>query len=542
MRQIQQQIPFAIAATVFLVLLALLTYKSIQTNDGVLVYTLDDPYIHMAMAKNLSEHGIFGVTSYAFSSSTSSPLWTLLLALFYKIVGVSDWIPGILATCFGLLMLYEGHSLCRMINIQAFGRIVVCLFIVYFTPLIAVVSTGMEHAMHAYFALILLHMALAFANNPERRTLLYMCIGGFCAVATRYESLFLAAPLGLWLISLKHWKAAVLLGILSCAPVVIYGIFSVFNGSFFLPNSLMLKGTFPSIDGLEALINTLGFRGFSFLTKTKHLYVICILLLLGCSLVRKTNRHLSTCALCIVGTILLHLQFATTGWFYRYESYLIVIAWPIMGGLYCGLREILFFQALDWQNRTTRGALFLCTVLFLWPLHCRAKQSFDDVVPASHHIYRQQYHMARFLRQMYPAGGCVALNDLGAVAYYTNAKILDLWGLGTIEVTRAKRNGQFTADVVRQLLEFYQPQVIMLYADCFVGRMPDILIPAAEWTIRDNYFRKTVTFYALSDAAANDLKQRLIQYQRLLPESVEVIYYTAVLPATPNELPPVTTR
>ena len=69
---------------------------SLRGTGGQIVYALDDPYIHMAMAKNLALHGVWGVSSEGFTSSSSSLAWTALLALFFKVFGARDVIPFVL--------------------------------------------------------------------------------------------------------------------------------------------------------------------------------------------------------------------------------------------------------------------------------------------------------------------------------------------------------------------------------------------------------------------------------------------------------------
>src|SRR6478735_4099968 len=60
---------------------------------GELVYPLDDAYIHMAIAKNLQQHGVWGVTRYDFSSTSSSILYTLLLTFSFALFGIKAWLP-----------------------------------------------------------------------------------------------------------------------------------------------------------------------------------------------------------------------------------------------------------------------------------------------------------------------------------------------------------------------------------------------------------------------------------------------------------------
>src|SRR5579859_966505 len=85
--------PIILSSLVFLEILVAFVLASLSQNDGHLIYTLDDPYIHMAMAKNFALYNVWGITRYGFTSATSSPLWTFLLSLFYRVFGVSDYTP-----------------------------------------------------------------------------------------------------------------------------------------------------------------------------------------------------------------------------------------------------------------------------------------------------------------------------------------------------------------------------------------------------------------------------------------------------------------
>jgi hypothetical protein len=62
------------------IIVATILVLSIIRNQGHVVYALDDAYIHMAIAKNFAQHGVWGITQYGFTSSSSSLLYTLLLS------------------------------------------------------------------------------------------------------------------------------------------------------------------------------------------------------------------------------------------------------------------------------------------------------------------------------------------------------------------------------------------------------------------------------------------------------------------------------
>ncbi|MFQ6618145.1 MAG: hypothetical protein ACE5QV_05600, partial [Fidelibacterota bacterium] len=60
--------PPLLAAIILFITITVVLLISINKNQGHLIYVLDDAYIHMAIAKNLSQYGIWGVTKYGFSS------------------------------------------------------------------------------------------------------------------------------------------------------------------------------------------------------------------------------------------------------------------------------------------------------------------------------------------------------------------------------------------------------------------------------------------------------------------------------------------
>src|SRR5262245_53231634 len=97
--------PLAVSAGVFGAGVTFTVWTAIQQADGSLVYSLDDAYIHMAMAKNLALHGVWGCTPFHFSSSSSSLLWTTILALTYFVTGVREVTPLVLNTLLALLTL-----------------------------------------------------------------------------------------------------------------------------------------------------------------------------------------------------------------------------------------------------------------------------------------------------------------------------------------------------------------------------------------------------------------------------------------------------
>jgi hypothetical protein len=69
---------------------------------------------------------------------------------------------------------------------------------------------------------------------------------GLLTCFIRYEGLFLVGVAGLLLLWKRRFGLAVKLGIISFLPLLCFGVYSILKGSYFLPNSMLLKS-----DGLQ---------------------------------------------------------------------------------------------------------------------------------------------------------------------------------------------------------------------------------------------------------------------------------------------------
>lgn len=167
-----------------------LVFHSISQNNGNFVYVLDDPYIHMAIAKNFSLFGVWGVDRYAFSPASSSILWSLLISFFYFFLGVNDWIPLILNIIFALLLLYAIFEfLSRLVKSNSL-ILFILLFVIFVTPFFLLVFTGQEHLLHTLITLLFAYKTAMLVSNKSERNSTGNNISPFDIVQMLFLSFF----------------------------------------------------------------------------------------------------------------------------------------------------------------------------------------------------------------------------------------------------------------------------------------------------------------------------------------------------------------
>ncbi|MBL0174662.1 MAG: glycosyltransferase family 39 protein [Ignavibacteria bacterium] len=530
--RLSRGVPSVIASAVFLFGVWRIASLSIAANDGHFVHPLDDPYIHMAMAKNLVENGVYAPGSGTFAAASSSPLWTFLLAGSFAVAGAREWLPLAWNLLFGVLAIAVASSIARRLGLGAIASSVACLALVYLTPMIPVAFAGLEHMAHLFSVLLLLRIAIDSLEGERAQSGLALAAAAALAVSFRYESLFLVVLLAVvFVVTRKTRLAFVILGA-ALVPVCIFGLWSLAHGGWFLPNSLMLKGKFPEARGTRRLMRTLFLRGVQDLDLYAHLMSLLAAMAFTALLSRVSRKVLLPLALLIAGGVYLQLQFAAIGFFYRYEAYLLGA-----GTLFAFCASALFLKrqwALPARNPVLLATAMLSAVALIpifWSVHVRATFALETCVPASLSIYRQQYQMARFVRDELGPHPRIAANDIGCLAFYTDAHVLDAFGLGSNAVTGLRRERRYSPATLDSLLRAGRITTVMVYRSWFTDawanggtELPATLHTAGTMRIADNHgcADSTVEFLGTTPAAADTIAKALAHFRASAPTGVSI--------------------
>jgi hypothetical protein len=521
-------------------------YQVLGRTNGTFSYPLDDAYIHMALARNLAVHGNWGISPHEFASASSSLLYTLLLAALFKLFSIHVIIPFVFNCVVGVVLLVVVQRWLRKENIAGGGQLGILLVIVFVAPLPILIICGMEHTLQCLFSFLFVFgfagwLEGSLADRHGKWKFPWpVAMYGLLVTFIRYEGLFLVAIVCLILVWHRKMGLAVKLGLISVLPVAIFGIFSIIKGSYFLPNSVLLKsgGAPLSLSGmLQFLDNTLVQKltivktdeipygiprpGISLLATQRLLIILPAVYWIFLKYIRQRAAYGYILGI-LLGCTILQLCFASTGWLYRYEAYLIFCTVVIVSVLvYKYGREVMREKAI--------GALLMMAVALFalgFPVVLRSTAAFSKTGTACVNVYQQQYQMGQFLHTYYDKDAFAA-NDIGAVSFFTEGPNVDLWGLGNIQVARAKKKGYWTADFLDSLCRSRRVRIAVLYDKWFSDSLLNRWTKVAIWQIRNNVIcgDDSVSFFAVGRENAPALRRNLQEYEARLPAGVTVRYY-----------------
>lgn len=448
----------------------------ILINVGILIYTvnsefhysLDDPFIHLEIANNLVEFGNYGINESEFTSPSSSPLWTFLLSGIIYLFGNYEYIPLYLNLLISIIfvILYSKYN-------NKKEETIILLFATLLTSIPVLIINGMEHILHiSLFAYIFFKLnSLAFEKrNLFEEKLLLIVIALLTLV--RLETLFFIFCICVILFLRKEYKQSIILGLISISLMVLFGLFSVYKGSTFLPSSILLKSDIDNLTSTFQVINRYMFKWI--LNLGEQTVILSLMIILSIILLINKNTKYKYHIITFIFTCLLHSYFAKFGWLYRYEAYLVFIGLILIGKLFIENKE----RVLKLNKVKLVFVLLVVSIPFLY----RLNEANTESRKAIYKMNIQQYQMAQFVKEYYN-NDVVACNDLGAISYFTNAKIIDLFGLGSNQISKAKISYKNMEQVYESLLDENNCNLIIVYNNWFGGKyaLPEKFIDVCEW-------------------------------------------------------------
>ena len=358
-------------------------------NDGWLVYTLDDAYIHLALAESIIT-GHYGINPGEFSSPSSSILWPILIAPLAA-TRIAEYGPFLINVAAALATLYVVWRLLEIsLRFQGPGQKALALaaLLVLFTlgsNTIGLIFTGTEHSVQLFFvAAIVLGLAIEIHTGHVASWLPAAIV---LSPLVRYENLAVSFAALLYLAGRGRLKLALTLGAAIVVVLAAYSAFLVQLGLPYLPTSVMLK-----MQGVSANLEQ------SLAVPKGVVLILAMLGLVAFAAFGRGERRRRLLAAAASVAIALHLAGGSYGWYHRYEVYI----WAFTILIVIGLSGARISDAISGHASNWKLALLVILVYAgVFATSAAFIRGLMTLPIASNNIYEQHYQMHRFATQYY---------------------------------------------------------------------------------------------------------------------------------------------
>ncbi|MBV8392301.1 MAG: hypothetical protein JOY81_03880 [Alphaproteobacteria bacterium] len=449
-----------------------------------LVYSLDDAYIHLALARQILL-GHYGINPGEFAAPSSSILWPFLLAplsftRLYEFLPLAIDLGAVVVSVWWLGRWLEGYM-------SPWWALVVTLFAAFALNFYGLALTGMENSVQVALTIV---VAVSLVEGRLHWPF-------WCAIVllpfVRYEGLAISLPALLYLLFSEHRGKAIFCAIVIAGGVGGFSLFLYGHGAGLLPASVLAK------NGLRMMQEVRGWDAI--LDNVEQQAVFVVLAVFAALLLLRVGMPGAALLLVLVPTML-HLMFGKYGWFARYHIYF--AAWVSI-----------FFLGAYMRAELLRPLLFNIVLLgaFAWA-------SLDPMIATlttasgSRNIADQQKQMATIARDYLDEP--VAVNDLGFVSYYSRRYVLDLVGLASLEALHAQAEDPATDVWVPRLMAAHQVEQAMIFDGWLKKRPPawikvaTLILPLPWISVGDDH----VSLYSVTPAAAERLRKALANYRQ----------------------------
>ena len=420
---------FALALGLFL-----LRQWQIAGTLGFSSFPLDDSWIHLHFARNLAEGHGFAYNPGVPVAGSTAPLWTLVLAGGFALLGPQLFWAKVAGIGAGLATALVTARLAARWTSDRWLALLAGTAAAITGPLVWGALSGMEVSLAA---LLVTAALLRHTDGGDWTPALLLGL----AALTRPEAVLLV-PL-FWIARPITWKRTAIFVGVTAACLAPWVAFNLVTAGTPLPATAsakvegglvgFLSGTRESARG--ALFTRPGqfeLEWFEWLWSVNILLPVLILVGLG-AIGRRCGRAaaLPAAALLLhpIGMALLAPYRGPAFQEGRYSIHLLPLAIAVAVTALAGLAR--------WPRlRATVAALFLVASM------AAAPRAADRNAWAVQNIDAMQVHLGRWVTAHTPPDARLALNDVGAIAYLSRREIVDVMGLVTPAIIPYRRNGE----------------------------------------------------------------------------------------------------
>lgn len=422
-------------------------YSSYKTN-GYFGFPLDDPWIHLTFAKNLVEYGSFSYfKNEIITSGSTSPIYTLLLSLFFLISEnefVISYIPGII---FGGLFVY---TITKLSGIHFKNEMLLAVFIAFLValqPKLNLINvSGMETSMF-----IFLIAASLYAYQTKKMILIGIFLG--LTIWCRPDGFVLWIAVAISFLLQKYYFRE---NVNNIEILKAFSIGLIFATGYFFFNYLLSGEILPNTYKAKLEYYQNNDRSFflenevlKYFTQDEFI-LIWIPFLIGAagiiiSFFKKEKNDFLICLLFIVGLIAVYYIKLPFG--HRFGRYLMpVIPFYLMIALY-GVKLVIDFIS----NRSKKGsslfpnflfAAYTITVAGIFINH--NFKLIDEFTFFNKYHHDRHVAAGKWLKENTNEDDVIATHDVGALAFYSERKILDMAGLITPKLIEHINNQKYS--------------------------------------------------------------------------------------------------
>ena len=480
-------------------------------------YTLDDPYIHLALAQNIL-HGTYGINPGETTSPSSSVIWPFLLAPLSE-SAFRFWVPFLENILFGVLLcallgtrLHEAVN--KTVQRESLRWLLAFLWVLS-CNMVGLAFVGMEHTLQV---LVVAGCAFALADAASSRQIGGLCLAcAFIAPSVRYDNLLFTVGVvaALWL--QKRRRTGIVLLVTSLLPLLVFGIFLHTHKMGWVPNSVVAKsGIVTARHHVRALPLALDHALAVSYINWKSLFVdihrVPVLVLLGTFLVllwrKKANTQETGYWLVGLAVTCLTISYAPYGWFYRYDvalrAYLLILTFMLA----LATEPFAARRWIFWLAPACTAPLYLVVALLRTPPQAQA------MALEHYQLYRLEHDDIQ---------KNVACDDLGLAAVDNAGKyyVLDLQGLASNDTLRVnERNAAWLDGVTRK----HDIEVAFVYLYKSVPETWTLLGTLVRNHTLGDTLPPEMRIYAVKPGHAEAMRKQVSAFAATLPHGASIAF------------------